>query len=362
MTPITNPPNQPLDRTNFVLTFSDEFTGTLDLDASGNSSHKWYEHPPFNATVGAGDVSLSNAYNENGYLVLKASNASPTVDMSQWRYGLLSSMFWNNVGFAQQYGYFEARMKFPSGSGTWPQFWLFGQGLNFSTNPKRVTAEIDILEAYGGFPGVIHQNYHEWTPNGSGGWTENTSPPETTFQVTDPEAFHIYGVLVQPDFTTWYIDDRSIRTMVTPAAAKEPLSVMIDYAIMNSGAPGYAPSAEINPSYTYVDYVRVYSVPAPSAAADLVVEQPTGIALASGGSRNVVVALETNTSLDFTIRKQGSANLTGLTISKDGTAAGDFVTTAAPQAPVAAGGSTSFPLSIHSAIQRRSHRGSASRQ
>jgi uncharacterized membrane protein len=83
-------------------------------------------------------------------------------------------------------------------------------------------------------------------------------------------------------------------------------------------------------------------VPAP----EIVVEQPVGTSLVDGtaavsfGYRG----LGTNGSLVFTVRNTGTANLTGLGISIDGTHAADFSVSASPTAPVAPGGSTTFTV------------------
>jgi beta-glucanase (GH16 family) len=255
---------QTLDRTGFTLSFSDEFNSPLDLaDWTGNDwqgGRKWYAHTPFGADFGDAGFVAANAYTEAGNLVLKASYTAGV----GWQSALISSEFPTGAGFSQQYGYFEARMKLPSGQGTWPAFWLFGEGLNagLPLGQRSITSEIDVMESYGSYPNIVHQAYHEYTPNPSGpGWTA-TAGAETTAVLANPADFHNFGVLVMPDFITWYIDDQQIQRMVTPEAAKQPHFVMLNYAL---GA-GYGTSGVANPSATYVDYVRVSNVPEPTSA------------------------------------------------------------------------------------------------
>ncbi|MBE0540032.1 MAG: choice-of-anchor D domain-containing protein, partial [Verrucomicrobia bacterium] len=83
-----------------------------------------------------------------------------------------------------------------------------------------------------------------------------------------------------------------------------------------------------------------------AAVPEIAVEQPAGTDLVDGvGSRNFgSVLVGTNTSLTFTIRNVGSANLTGLGITIDGADAAQFTVTANPTAPVAPGGSTTFTV------------------
>ena len=73
------------------------------------------------------------------------------------------------------------------------------------------------------------------------------------------------------------------------------------------------------------------TVTAPAIA----VEQPLGSNIIDGGSKDFgVVAVGSSTGLSFAIKNTGDADLTGLTITKDGTDDADFAVTAKPVAPV----------------------------
>jgi hypothetical protein len=76
----------------------------------------------------------------------------------------------------------------------------------------------------------------------------------------------------------------------------------------------------------------------------ITVEQPVGTNLFNPAVLILSAAVGHPASLVFTIRNPGGSALTGLTITKDGTDAGDFTVTANPTAPVAPGGSTTFTL------------------
>ncbi|MEO5915885.1 MAG: choice-of-anchor D domain-containing protein [Luteolibacter sp.] len=82
-------------------------------------------------------------------------------------------------------------------------------------------------------------------------------------------------------------------------------------------------------------------------APEIVVEQqPAGTDLADGSNVSFAsLYVGTDVSLTFTIRNSGTANLTDLTITKDGTDAADFTITANPTAPLAApDGTTTFTV------------------
>ncbi len=81
-------------------------------------------------------------------------------------------------------------------------------------------------------------------------------------------------------------------------------------------------------------------------AAEIAVEQPTFTNVPDGGSRSFgSVLLGSSASLSFTIKNFGNIDLTGLTITKDGTHADDFTITTAATAPVSGpSGSTTFTV------------------
>jgi len=78
---------------------------------------------------------------------------------------------------------------------------------------------------------------------------------------------------------------------------------------------------------------------------EIAVAQPAGTDIVDGGSRNFGnVAVGEDASLSFTIVNSGTADLTGLGITVDGTDAADFTVTTSPGAPLAPAGSTTFTV------------------
>jgi hypothetical protein len=82
------------------------------------------------------------------------------------------------------------------------------------------------------------------------------------------------------------------------------------------------------------------------APAEIAIEQPFGTGIPDGGSKSFGnVTMGGSTSLNFFIRNVGSANLTGLTITKDGTDASMFTITTSPTAPISGpNGNTAFTV------------------
>ena len=81
-------------------------------------------------------------------------------------------------------------------------------------------------------------------------------------------------------------------------------------------------------------------------APEIAVEDDAGANIADGGSKSFgSVNVGSSTSISFTIKNTGNANLTGLSITKDGSHPADFSITANPTAPVAGpSGSTTFTV------------------
>ena len=69
------------------------------------------------------------------------------------------------------------------------------------------------------------------------------------------EKLEQYGVMVDSDFITLYYDGVELRRVRTPEEAKVPLYPLVNLAL----GGGWPIDKTPNPSYMYVDYVRVYS-------------------------------------------------------------------------------------------------------
>lgn len=242
-----------LDLTGYTMTFSEEFDGPLDVSNWGPGT-KWIAHTPYNGDFGdawfgynpSGGV---NPYSiTNGILSIKAWFDSAA---NHWRSGILASVDTQGNGFSQQYGYFEARMQLPAGTGTWPAFWLLSKG-NLQT-PKTTVGEIDAMEFYGNQTNKVYMNTHIWN-------TDGTEAPGGTTAVNFVNSglttgYHTYGVMVEPDVITWYVDGVQQRQTPTFPEAKNPLYILVDFAL----GGGWGTSGVGNPSYLYVDYIRAYS-------------------------------------------------------------------------------------------------------
>ncbi len=235
-----------LDLTGYQITFDENFDGPLDVSREGPGT-RWIAHTPYwgdFGDAGFGDPGPDGPFEIiDGQLHITAKRVG-----DRWQAGLLSSLNPKGEGFKQQYGYFETRAKLPAGPGTWPAFWLLSAA---GVTDKSVDGvEIDVFEQYGQFPHALHTTVHRWLANGT--HTGVGQPAIVEGMTTD---FNTYGVLVEPDFITFYYNGSEIWKTETPAEAHQPLYVLVNLAM----GGGWPIDGTPDPSVMIVDYVRVWA-------------------------------------------------------------------------------------------------------
>ena len=99
-------------------------------------------------------------------------------------------------------------------------------------------------------PNLLTMTMHAWGPG-----QKHTGEGDSAIVSGMADDFHTYGAMIDERFIVWYFDGSEIFRTKTPETAKVPLYMMVNLA-MGSGWPiDQAP----NPSYLYVDYVKVYA-------------------------------------------------------------------------------------------------------
>jgi beta-glucanase (GH16 family) len=233
---MTPPPGGP-----WTLAFHDEFDGS-SLDTT-----KWdvkYPRPGDQAysNVGNGEAQWYQAQNlvvRDGLLSMVAQKQDVTSPISGQLFHYTSGMIQSKPSFNFRYGYMEAKMWVPKGSGFWPAFWTWPQN-------EQWPPEIDVMEFYGDNPTKVYCTFHG--PNGADG-TSVDKPDWTT-------GWHVFAVDWEPNRIEWLIDGVSIKTINTSASLN--MYLIANLAIADgSGAP--APDASTRfPSSLEVDYIRVW--------------------------------------------------------------------------------------------------------
>ncbi|NYJ12104.1 beta-glucanase (GH16 family) [Rhizobium leguminosarum] len=237
---------EPLNIDAYQLTFDESFD-SLDVSAWGEKSSRWIAHTPWNGDFG--DARFTDPApgfpftTDQGILKIEARKE---VD-GTWRSGLLSSVNPKGEGFSQQFGYFEARMKLPPGKGVWPAFWLIG------LDRSKYTAEIDVLEYYGRAPYEFSMGFHIWRQS-QGGQNSTGGYWKTVEDGILNSEYHTYGVDIQADKTTFYLDRQYLWSFDTPKEFHMPFYPLVNLAL----GSGWPIDETPNPSILLVDYIHVY--------------------------------------------------------------------------------------------------------
>ena len=230
----------------YQLTFEESFD-SLDVSAWGEKSSRWIAHTPWNGDFG--DARFTDPApgfpftTDQGILKIEARKEAD----GTWRSGLLSSVNPKGEGFSQQFGYFEARMKLPPGKGVWPAFWLIG------VDRSKYTAEIDVLEYYGRAPYEFSMGFHIWRQS-QGGQNSTGGYWKTVEDGILNSEYHTYGVDIQADKTTFYLDRQYLWSFDTPKEFHMPFYPLVNLAL----GSGWPIDETPNPSILLVDYIHVY--------------------------------------------------------------------------------------------------------
>jgi beta-glucanase (GH16 family) len=236
-----------LDLKGFELVFDEEFD-QLDVSAWGPNT-RWIANTPWNGNFGDSiftDPRPAFPFSvNNGILRIEARKDT----RGKWRSGLLASVDRDEKGFLQQFGYFEIRAKLPEGKGLWPAFWLIGQG------KSNYPAEIDVFEHYGHHPDRFESTVHVWNHDEP---RNNRSASHVTVVPTGSlyDRFNTFGVLIDCKWIRIYFNRALVWQTPTPAQHRQPMYVLLNLAM----GPGWPIDETPNPSFMFVDYVKVWGL------------------------------------------------------------------------------------------------------
>lgn len=156
-----------------------------------------------------------------------------------------------------KYGYFEARLKLPSGKGTWPAFWMMPK--NFTAWPD--DGEIDIMEEVGYRPNYVSSAIHCKAYN----HTIGTQKTRETYLLTAQTEFHVYALEWTADYIRTYVDGKELfyfpndqkgDKTTWPFDAAFYLKLNLAWGGNWGGAEGVDES--VLPATYEIDYVRVF--------------------------------------------------------------------------------------------------------
>ncbi len=188
----------------------------------------------------------------NGELVITATK-QPTG--AKWPYH--SSRILTQGKYEFTYGHVEARIKVPSGRGTWPAFWLLSDQKRFG--PWPLSGEIDILEWVGNKPDEVLGTIHYGNTPGQSIFSSEIYKPGGR-PVADE--WHTYAIEWSANEISWFYDGYKFftrtRADISPQAWPFTHDFFIILNLAVGGTLGGAVSPSDFPAEMRVDYVRVY--------------------------------------------------------------------------------------------------------
>jgi beta-glucanase (GH16 family) len=155
------------------------------------------------------------------------------------------------------YGYFEARLKLPGGTGTWPAFWMLPE--NFVTWPD--DGEIDIMEEVGYNANWVSASIH----CAAYYWSIGTQKTATTYVSTAESDFHIYALEWTEDYIQGLVDGEVYFEFENDKANDndtwpfyEPFYLKLNLAWGGDWGGAEGVDESVLPATYEVDYVRVF--------------------------------------------------------------------------------------------------------
>jgi beta-glucanase (GH16 family) len=233
-------PPRPLGQdARWKLTFSDEFDGS-SLDRSRWSDHSSAEPDAGRGNLGNQQLEWNQAANcalSGGQLVMTARRQQVTSPATGQRYGWTSCLITTRGSFAFHYGYLEERSILPGVTGFWPAFWTWQAG------DVGRHIETDVYEFFSDNRTRLYGTQYS-SPGGRCDWKPRFDPS------TD---WHTYGVAIQPNGTSWYVDGKRVcRTAATSAGLTNIISNLAVYSKI-------PPSAATSTATKRVDYIRAWA-------------------------------------------------------------------------------------------------------
>jgi beta-glucanase (GH16 family) len=179
-----------LANTGYHLVFSDEFNGnSLDLEKWGfrTDSKMWSTQKPENVSLSHGTLLIS--------LKKEVGGSKPYSGG-----GIITKQ-------AFRFGYYEARLKTPRGSGWHTSFWMMKYNPEGSPASDAPCQELDVIENDSSRHDMYSVNVHRW--KGGHVWLggKRTTTPDLSAD------FHIYGCEFTPSTVTFYFDGKLVRTL-----------------------------------------------------------------------------------------------------------------------------------------------------
>ena len=161
-----------------------------------------------------------------------------------------------------QYGFIEARIKMPAGSGNHPAFWMLGDNINQVGWPY--SGEMDITEIHGNEPTTTTSATHYSTVNLANACCDyhRYKVDELGVGADVTAGYHTYAVAWMPNSISYYVDNRLIST-TTPSNLGGVWVFNSKFFLILNNAVNQAFSGSwqnLQSSTMSIDWVRSYQV------------------------------------------------------------------------------------------------------
>ena len=236
-------------QSGYVMTFHDEFDGKSLDPGKWRTAYHWGAATAINKEL-AFYIDTQDSQRpiatvdpfavKNGLLTIQA--AKNTDQGLPYTSGVITT----HTSFSQTYGYFEARMKMPSGEGVWPTFWLMAAN-------KDWPPELDIAEMVGQRATTLLTTEQDAV---DGHDVSKHCYPKVPDMTQD---FHKYGLLWTEADLTWYFDDSIVCHILTQPSQHTPMYIIMNLAVGGGGWTGTPSDATAFPQELQVDYIRAYA-------------------------------------------------------------------------------------------------------
>ena len=248
----------------YILKFSDEF--------EGNSLNKNY----WNVEIGTGaNYGLTDWGNGEAqyYREENVKVSDGTLKITAKREGYNGKQFTSGRIQTRDkvyytYGYFEARISMPVGTGLWPAFWMLPNNESIYKGWAS-SGEIDIMEARGRLPFQIDTTLHF-----GGQWPNNVHKGDSHALPNGDrmDTFHTYGAEWTSEYIAFYIDRQQVYKLTnnvyySAAAPNNPSApfdvdfyVLLNFAI-GGNFDGYRmPEGSFQSADMEIDYVKIWQL------------------------------------------------------------------------------------------------------
>lgn len=239
---------------DYELIFSDEFNGDMIDSSKWSTALQWGpdlvindEQQYYIDTQSNGNFGYNPFAFDGEALTISAietpANLTAVANAQPYLSGVLSTA----GKFDMTYGYVEARMDLPTGTGLWPAFWML------STEFESLKPQLFIVEGNGGLPESVFHNYNYHDEEGN-----LRSPGQ--WQVSQDvlaEGFHTFGVSWKAEELLFYVDGTPRYRIVGENVSSQAMYLITNLAV--GGVWTGSPDRTTNlPAELKIDYIRAY--------------------------------------------------------------------------------------------------------